>query len=488
MNKSENKLLNLGNLIGKEWVTTDNVITVYNPATGDIVGTVPSATEAMVEESLMAAEQAFQTWSSFTVQKRARFLHDAAQKVRSRQEQLAILLTLEQGKPLRDARKEIAESAYVLDYFAEEAVRIYGEVIPLDSKDTRSIVIRQPIGPVVAITPWNYPVSLLAWKVAPALAAGCTVVAKPASETPLAATEYIRCLVDAGIPEGVVNVVTGKGAVVGNALISNPIARKIAFTGSTEVGKDVMKYAAENITKVSLELGGHSPFIVMSDANLEQAAFDGAMRSFRAMGQNCNAVNRIFVHESIYEPFVNRLVHHGSTLTMGDGFKNPDIDLGPMLNEAGIRRMEEQIVDALKKGGQLLLGGKRPETGQYKDGYFFEPTVIANAGSDAKILQEESFGPLVHVQSFSTTEEAIKLGNNTKYGLVSYLYTNDLTQAFKISEAIESGTVCVNNTAGSTIEAPYGGWKQSGIGVELSHHGLQGYLQLKHIRLQLREM
>jgi len=474
------------NLVNGQWVGTDQTIEVYNPANKQLVGTVPAAGASLVEESLQAAAKAFPSWSRLTAQARARLLRKAAQIVRERKEHISRLLTMEQGKPLVDARKEVEEAAYVLEYFAEEGVRIYGEMIPVDHPAARSLVIRQPVGPIAAITPWNYPVSLLAWKVAPALAAGCTVVAKPATETPLSPIAYIQCLADAGIPAGVVNIVTGRGSTAGDALIGSPLVKKIAFTGSTEIGKEVMRKAADHLSLVSLELGGHSPFIVMADADLEQAAQDGARRAFRAMGQNCNSVNRIYVHESIYKRFVELLVEFSSRLKMGDGLKNPDIDLGPMVNEQGIRRIEDQVRDALEHGGKLLLGGKRPDAPELQNGYFYEPTIIAEAGPGAKVLREESFAPIVHVQPFATTEEVIRLANDNPYGLVSYLYTNDLSNAILISEALESGTVCVNNTVGSTVEAPYGGWKASGIGVELSHYGIESYTHLKHIRLQLR--
>lgn len=474
-------------LIGGEWVDsfTGEKLKVTNPANGEVVGEVAHGNEVDARRALEAAHKAFPQWSSLTAKARADYLHKAADIVRSRIDEIALTLTKEQGKTFKDAKKEVAEGATVLDYFAEEGVRVRGEVIASDTASARSLVIKQPLGVAVGIVPWNYPVSLLAWKLGPALAAGCTFVAKPASETPLADIEYIRCLHDAGIPAGVVNIVVGPGSKVGKELIESPLSAKVAFTGSTEVGRTIMSQASAWIKKVSLELGGHSPFIVCEDADLDLAIKHGPYRAFRNMGQVCNSVNRILVHESLYDRYVEAAIQEAKKLTIGDSLVNPNVDLGPMLNQKGIDRTLEHIRDAVSKGAKLVYGGKRPDGPEYEKGFFFMPSILVDVTPDMKVMKEETFGPLVAITKFKTLEEAVEIANSTDYGLVSYAYTNSLKTAFYLAEKIQSGTVCINNIVGSTLNAPYSGWKQSGIGVELSHHAIEEYLHLKHIRIDI---
>lgn len=474
-------------LIGGEWVDAagGKRLAVTNPADGSVVAEVAEGGASDARRALEAASRAFPEWSALTAKARADYLHRAAEIVRSRIDEIALILTKEQGKTYKDAKKEVAEGATCLDYFAEEGVRVRGEIIESEQSSARSLVIKQPLGVAVGIAPWNYPVSLLAWKLAPALAAGCTFVAKPASETPLADVEYIRCLHDAKIPAGVVNIVTGPGSTIGKELIESPLSAKVAFTGSTEVGKSIVEQSAKWIKKVSLELGGHSPFIVCEDADFDLAAKQGPYRAFRNMGQVCNSVNRIFVHRSLYDRYVERAIEEAGKLTMGDSLSSPDVDLGPMLNQKGIDRVVAQIDDAVSKSARLVCGGKRPAGAQYEKGFFFEPSVLVDVDLSMRVMSEETFGPLVAIMPFDSLAEAVELANSVEYGLVSYAYTSSLKTAFYLSEHIHSGTVCINNIVGSTLNAPYSGWKQSGTGVELSHHAIEEYLHLKHIRIDL---
>ncbi|MGE5483323.1 MAG: NAD-dependent succinate-semialdehyde dehydrogenase [Bacteroidota bacterium] len=474
-------------LIGGRWVDAakGETFVVTNPANGETVAEVAKGSVADAQLALETAAKTFPQWARLTPKARATYLHKAANRVRERLPEIARLLTLEQGKPYRDAQKEVEEGASVLDYFAEEGVRVRGEIIASETASARQLVIKQPLGVAVGITPWNYPVSLLAWKLAAALAAGCTFVAKPASETPLAATEYVRCVQEAGLPDGVVNLVVGPGSTVGTALVASPLSAKVAFTGSTEVGRQLMAQAAVWVKKVSLELGGHSPFIVCEDADFELAAKHGPYRAFRNMGQVCNSVNRILVHESLFERYVERAVEEAKKLTIGDGMAEPPVDLGPMLNQKGIDRTRAHIDDAVAKGARLLCGGRKPEGSQYEKGFFFEPSILVDVRPDMKVMQEETFGPLVAIVPFKTLDEAISIANGVQYGLVSYAYTTSLKTAARLAEELEAGTVCINNIAGSTVNGPYPGWKQSGSGVELSHHGINEYLHLKHVRIDL---
>lgn len=474
-------------LIDGKWVEALNGerFSVQNPATGETVAEVARASAADAQLALEAASTAFPGWSRRTPRERATYLHAAAGLVRERLAGIARLLTMEQGKPYRDAQREVEEGAAVLDYFAEEGVRVRGEIIASETPSVRQFALKQPLGVAVGITPWNYPVSLLGWKVAPALAAGCTFVGKPASETPLAAAEYLRCIQEAGVPDGVVNLVIGPGATVGPALVASPLSARVAFTGSTEVGRLLLAQAAAYVKKVSLELGGHSPFIVCEDADFELAAKYGPYRAFRNMGQVCNSVNRIFVHERLYAAYVERAVREAQRLTIGDGLSDPPVDLGPMLNQGGIDRTLAHIEDALAKGARLVCGGRKPDGPQYERGFFFTPSILVDVDEGMRVMQEETFGPLVAIQPFRTLDEAIALANGVEYGLVSYAYTASLKTAARLAEELEAGTVCLNTIVGSTLNGPYSGWKQSGSGVELSHHGLDAYLHLKHVRLDL---
>ena len=453
---------------------------IYNPANQEAVAEVAVGSRQDARLALQAAERAFLLWSKTSSQKRGEILHEAAGRVRDSSERIARLLTLEQGKPLKYARTEVLSSADVLDYYAEEGKRNYGEWIT--GPRSRSIVLRQPIGVAALITPWNYPVDLLAWKVAPCLAAGCTFVAKPPSLAPLAATEFVRAVSQAGLPAGAANVVHGPGGEVGAELVESPISRKIAFTGETATGRSIMAAAAAHIKRVSLELGGQSPFIVCADADIKAAAASAAQRAFSNMGQICISVNRIYVADEVAEAFADELVARAEGFKIGSGLDH-DVDLGPMFSRAQRVKTREHVADALEKGAELLSGGREPEGEAYEKGYFFLPTVLCRADHKMKVMQEETFGPVAPVMKFKSLEEAISLANDSPYELAAYIFTSDLKTALLAAEGLEAGGIGVNVNNVVDLQAPFGGWKESGIGRELGRWGLEAYMETKHIRL-----
>jgi succinate-semialdehyde dehydrogenase / glutarate-semialdehyde dehydrogenase len=476
---------NLQLLIDCQWRDSDSgeSFEVTNPADGKPMGTAAKAGTAETRQALEAALKAFKIWGRTLPDERADGLKRAAVQLAEREGELAEILTREHGKPLGDARKEIKGAIDTFIYFGEEARRISGEIAPSKSTHSRSLVVRQPLGVVAAIAPWNYPVSLMAWKLAPALAAGCTVVVKPPALAPLACGLAAGIVAQSGLPNGAVNVVTGPSNVVGEELINNPITRMIAFTGSTNTGKHLMKTAARDLKKVLLELGGHTPLVVFKDADIKQAVSDGVKRSFRNMGQICNAINRIYVEEDIADEFLHFFVEKTKTLTIGNGLLQPDIDLGPMIDLEGITRVQRHVDDAVAKGARLLCGGKVLDNPDYNDGYFYEPAVLAGTTQDMLVMHEESFGPVVGISTFRGLDEAVELANSTEYGLVTYAYTRDLGTAMKFSDRVESGTVAINTVSPDSLFAPYPAWKNSGIGLELSHFGIEEYLQIKHVLL-----
>jgi len=442
--------------------------TIFNPANGEPVARVATGGREEARLALEAARRAFPLWSALPAAKRGDVLHQAATLVRQRSEEIARLLTLEQGKPLKNARMEILSSADVLDYYAEEGKRDYGQW--LAGPHTRSIVLRQPVGVAALITPWNYPVDLLAWKVAPCLAAGCTFVAKPSSLAPLAATEFVRAVNDAGLPPGAANVVHGPGATAGMELVESPITRKIAFTGETGTGRAIMAAAAAHIKRVSLELGGQSPFIVCADADLAAAAASAAQRAFSNMGQICISVNRIYVAEEVAEPFTEELVRRAESFRIGDGLQ-PDVDLGPMFSRSQREKTKEHVADALGRGADLLTGGREPEGEAFSKGFFFTPTVLGRADHSMRVMREETFGPVSPIMKFKTVQEALALANDTEYGLAAYVYTSSLKTALYVAEGLEAGGIGVNVNNVVNMQAPFGGWKASGLGRELGHFG-----------------
>ncbi|NSW75567.1 MAG: NAD-dependent succinate-semialdehyde dehydrogenase [Candidatus Atribacteria bacterium] len=478
-------MIHYQSFINGEWVEGEGVIEVVDPSLGEVFATVSKVTKVQLHQAIEGAHQAFLSWSKKLAMERSRLLIKAATSVRENYKEIATLLAREQGKALPDAEREVLGAADCLEYYAFLGVNILGEVPPPNATNLRSIAIRQPVGVVFAVAAWNYPVSLISWKVAPALASGCTVIVKPSRETPLSTIAFVKACNDAGLPRGVLNVVSGDNALISEEIFSNPLVRLVALTGSTETGKEFVRASAKTLKRLVLELGGHSPFIVFADADLSKAVKDGVKRSFRNAGQICNSVNRIFVEETIKDDYLNTFVEQTRKLVLGGAFDTPVPDVGPMVNEAGLRRMEEFVNDALAKGGKIICGGKKPTDPRLQKGFFFEPTVITDVSPDMKIMVEEPFGPIVAIDTFKDVDEVILKANSTRYGLVSYLYTSDMKKAFLIAERLESGSVAINNISPDSLYAPYPGWKESGIGVELGVHGLDEYLEWKHIKLEV---
>ncbi|TNE30502.1 MAG: NAD-dependent succinate-semialdehyde dehydrogenase [Alphaproteobacteria bacterium] len=464
--------------IDGHWVGADDgsCNPVTNPATGTQLGTVPNCGVNETRRAIEAAQAAFPAWRAKTAKERAAILRRWYELMMANQEDLARLLTMEQGKSLAESRGEIAYGASFIEWFAEEGKRLYGEVIPGHMQDKRIVVLKQPIGVAAAITPWNFPNAMITRKAGPALAAGCPIVIKPAAQTPYSALALAVLAEEAGIPAGVFNVVTGNARAIGGEMTGNPLVRKLSFTGSTEIGRLLMRQSAETIKKLSLELGGNAPFIVFDDADVD-AAVAGAMASkYRNSGQTCVCTNRIYAQSSIYEEFVEKLAAAANALKVGDGM-DAGTEQGPLIDANAVAKIEEHVADALAKGGRLVAGGKRHALG----GTFFEPTVIAEARQDMLVAGEETFGPLAPVIRFDTEEEAIAMANDTEFGLAAYFYSRDLSRVWRVAEAIESGMVCINSGILSTEVAPFGGVKQSGLGREGSRHGIDDYVEMKYL-------
>jgi len=466
------------NYIGGQWVGADDGSTyaVENPADESQIGEIPWVGVAETRRAIEAAQGAFAHWSMTTAAERAEKLHRMAQVVRDNLDTLAAMLTLEQGKPLQEARNEMKLGADYIQWFAEEARRINGEIVPSPWKDRQILVTREPVGVVAAISPWNFPFSMLSRKVAPALAAGCTIVIKPSEFTPYSGLLYAVLAEKAGIPAGVVNVVTGDGALVGGELSRNPLVRKLTFTGSTRVGKLLYKQSAETMKKLSLELGGNAPTIVFDDADLDLAVENAVNGKFRNSGQTCVSTNRFYVQDGIYDEFARRLTERVRQLKVGNGF-DEGVEQGPLINLAAVKKVESHVEDAKRKGGRVLLGGKRHALGAT----FFEPTVIADATPDMLIAHEETFGPVAALFRFREEQEAIDAANSTEFGLAAYFYTRDLARTFRVSRALQSGMVGINAGVITTAEAPFGGVKDSGMGREGSTHGIEEYLSVKYL-------
>jgi len=477
-------------LIDGHWVDSDSseYIEVINPATEEPFARVPNASENAITRALEAAQRAFPQWSGLSPEHRGAYLWRASHILEERKERIGRLMTREQGKPVKEAVGEIEKAVEMLRYYAEEGKRAYGKIIANTEPQDQSLVIKQPVGVVAALSPWNYPVELTGWKAAAALAAGCTIVAKPPSLTPLSPLEYWRCLHDAEIPEGVINAVTGSGETVGRQLVKNPISQKVAFTGSLEVGRDIQNQVKDTIKKVSLELGGQCPLIVSKNSDIPQAVKGAVRRSFRNMGQICIAINRIYVHKDIYDGFLTDFATETAKLVIGNSLEKDGCDLGPMASLEGLDKSKKHVEDALSKGARLVHGGKRPEGTEFQKGFFYEPTILADTNHDMLVMTEETFGPVVGVMPYGATEEAIQFANSTPYGLAAYAYTNDLHEMYKISQELDAGSVAINNVDAGIMNAPYGGWKQSGIGYEHGHEGLEEYLHLKHIRIRYRSL
>ncbi len=468
------------NLIGGAWLAADSgkTIAVTNPATGEVLGSVPDSGEGETQRAIVAASAAFKSWSKSDLSFRVGLLHRLHDAIMDHQEALAGLLTAEQGKPLAEARGEIAIGAAYIRWFAEEIRRAKGEIVPAPTSDRRLLVTHHPVGVVGAITPWNFPSSMLARKLGPALAAGCTVVAKPATATPYSGLAWGKLIQDVGFPDGVVNILTGSARAIGGTIMASPDVRKVTFTGSTDVGKTLIRQSADTVKKLSMELGGNAPFIVFDDADLD-AAVEGAMiAKYRNMGQTCVCTNRFYVQAGIHDAFVERLKAATAALVVGNGAE-PGVQQGPLIDEGAVEKVEAMIADAVAKGGQVVQGGRRHGNG----GTFFEPTVITGATSAMQFATDEIFGPLSAVFKFTTEEEAIAAANATEYGLAAYAYTRDLGRAFRLNDGLEYGLIGINSGLITTVEAPFGGLKESGMGKEGGSQGLEDYLSTKYVCL-----
>ncbi|XOF33059.1 MAG: NAD-dependent succinate-semialdehyde dehydrogenase [Candidatus Electrothrix sp. YB6] len=454
-------------------------IHVYNPANNELVGTVPSFGKEETLQAVEAAEAAWPAWRNRTAHERARYLRRWYDLIIAHQDDLAAIMTAEQGKPLAESLGEVLYGAGFVEWFAEEAKRVYGDTIPMAQPGKRIVVLKQPVGVCAAITPWNFPSAMITRKAAPALAAGCTVVVKPAAQTPFSALALAKLAQEAGIPPGVFNVVTGPAAEVGGMLTESPVVRKLSFTGSTGIGKMLMRQCADTVKKISLELGGHAPFIVFDDADLDEAVTGAIASKYRNSGQTCVCANRLIVQEGVYDVFAEKLIQAvQEQLRVGNGF-DEGVNQGPLIDLNAVQKVEDQIQDALAKGARLGCGGNRlGETG-----FFFEPTILLDVTPEMKIAHEETFGPVAPLFSFSTEEEAIALANDTPYGLASYFFSRDAGRCWRVSEALEYGMVGVNTGIMSTESAPFGGVKESGIGREGSKYGIEEYLELKYLCL-----
>ena len=457
---------------GEESQTKD----VINPANGKAIGTIPHMGAKETRRAIEAAQKALADWRARTAKERATILKKWFELMMANQEDLAVLMTLEQGKPLAESRGEIAYAASFMEWFAEEGKRAYGDVIPAHGRDKRIVVIKQPIGVSAAITPWNFPAAMIARKVAPALAAGCTMVIKPSELTPYSALAMCVLAERAGVPAGVVSVITGDSKAIGGELTSNPLVRKLSFTGSTQVGKLLMEQCAPTLKKLSLELGGNAPFIVFDDADLETAVQGAVASKYRNAGQTCVCANRIFVQSGIYERFAERLAEVASGMKVGDGLA-PDTLIGPLIDDRAIKKVETHVSDALAKGATILTGGKRGAG----PGTFYVPTVLTGVKADMLPMREETFGPVAPLMKFENDDEAIKLANASEFGLAGYFYSQNINRVWRVAEALECGMVGINEGIISTEVAPFGGIKESGFGREGSKYGLEEYMEIKYL-------
>ena len=480
LNLKDPKLFREQCYIDGAWVAADSKKTfpVDNPASGEIIGNVPDMGVAETKRAIEAADKAWPAWRAKTAKERAAILRKWFDLMMANQDDLGLILTTEQGKPLAEAKGEIAYGASFVEWFAEEAKRIYGDVIPQHQADKRILVLKQPIGVSAMITPWNFPNAMITRKAAPALAAGCTVVIKPAEQTPFSALAMAELAERAGIPKGVFNVITGDAPTIGKEMCANPTVRKVSFTGSTEVGRILMRQSADTIKKLSLELGGNAPFIVFDDADLD-AAVEGAIASkYRNAGQTCVCANRIYVQDTVYDAFAAKLAEKVKEFKVGIGTE-AGVIIGPLIDQQGMKKVEEHVADATAKGAKVMLGGKAHSRG----GLFFEPTILTGVTQQMRVSNEETFGPVAPLYRFKTDDEAIAMANATEFGLAGYFYSRDIGRIFRAAEQMETGMVCVNSGILSTEVAPFGGVKQSGLGREGSKYGIEEYLEVKYLLL-----
>ena len=478
MQLNDDKLFRQQNYIDGVWCDADGggVIEVDNPATGEIIGTVPRMGGAETRRAIEAANRALGPWRAMTAGERSKILRRWFNLMHEHVDDLAMIMTLEQGKPLAEAKGEVAYAASFIEWFAEEGKRLYGDTIPAHQADKRIVVLKEPIGVCCAITPWNFPAAMITRKVGPALAAGCTMVVKPASQTPFSALALAELAERAGLPAGVMSVLAGASSEIGDEMTANPIVRKLTFTGSTEIGKVLMRKCADTVKKATMELGGNAPFIVFDDADLD-AAVEGAMASkYRNAGQTCVCANRLLVQDSVYDAFVDKLASAVAAMRVGNGVDD-GVVIGPLIDDKAVAKTEEHIADALAKGGRVVVGGSRHELG----GNFFQPTIIADVTPAMAVAREETFGPMAPVFRFSDEAEAIAMANDTEFGLAAYFYARDIGRIWRVSEGVEYGIVGVNTGIISTEVAPFGGMKESGLGREGSKYGIDDYVEIKYL-------
>ena len=473
--------------IDGKWVKAADgkTFTVTNPANGETIGEVADGGREDTRKAIEAAHRAFPAWSALPAKERGRYMLEAARIIRQQADRLAETITKEMGKPLLEAKGEVESGLEFLEWYAEEGKRVYGDTIPSSTPNKRLLVLKQPIGVVAAITPWNFPFSMVTRKIAPAIAAGCTVVLKPAPATPMTAMAIFEAFDQAGFPSGVVNLITSDRAEeVGEELMKSPLVRKVTFTGSTAVGKLLMKQAAETMKNVSFELGGHAPFIVFEDADLEKAAEGALLSKFRNAGQTCICTNRLYVHEDVAETFGTILAEKVKGLRLGNGLDEAT-QIGPLVNQAALDKVELHVRDAVEQGARVLCGGSRWTEGEGAKGYFYQPTLLMNVTKSMRIAQEETFGPVAPIFVFRDEEEVIREANDTRYGLAAYFYTRDLSRAIRVMEALEYGIVGVNDPVPVAVQAPFGGVKESGIGREGGKYGIEEYLEEKFVSIGL---
>jgi len=483
MQKLKNpKLLRDSCYINGQWIKADSgeAFNIINPYDNTILSTVPKCQYTETKRAIEAAHQAFSSWKSLSAADRSKILLSWAKLINDNQDDLARIITLEQGKPLTESKGEIAYANSFITWFAEEAKRAYGDIIPGQTNHHRLLILKQPVGVVAAITPWNFPAAMITRKIAPALAVGCTTIIKPAEETPLTALALIVLAEQAGFPPGVINIVTGVPEEIGREMTTNPLVRKLSFTGSTAVGKLLMSQCASTIKKVSLELGGNAPFIVFDDVDISTAVKGAITSKFRNTGQTCVCANRILVHDRIFDQFTHEFVKAVQQLKVGNGL-DPDSSQGPLINNDALQKVKNHIADATSKGAKIICGGKPHSLG----GLFFEPTVLTEVNSNMQLSREETFGPVAPLFRFHDEEEAISIANNTEFGLASYFYSQNINQIFRVAEKLEYGMVGINTGIISTEVAPFGGIKESGIGREGSKYGLDDYMEIKYLCLDL---
>ncbi len=474
------KLFRDKNYIDGEWISSDSgdTISVNNPANLKEIGTVPKCGTSETKKAIEAANKAWPDWKSKSARQRSDILRKWFDLIIKNKEELAQIMTIEQGKPINESRGEIGYGASFIEWFSEEAKRVYGDTIPDPMTDRRIVVLKQPVGVVASITPWNFPNAMITRKCAPALAVGCPVVIKPASQTPFSALALAALAEEAGFPKGTLNVITGKASEIGDELATNPIVRKLSFTGSTEIGKILLQKCSGTVKKVSMELGGHAPFIVFNDANINDAVAGAMQSKFRNTGQTCVCANRIYVQEKVYEEFCKKFIEEVSKMKVGDGL-NEENSSGPMIDEHSLSKVEEHVEDAVQCGAKVAIGGSRHALGMN----FYQPTILTGVTSEAKITTEETFGPVAPIYKFKDENEVIELANNSPYGLASYFYSRDIGRIWRVAEALEYGMVGVNTGLTSKAEAPFGGIKESGLGREGSKYGVDDFLEIKYINM-----